>query len=93
MAAAQAANVDRVQSQAYTRPAARRRSSAAAYGRASIRWPDRPSVGVEAEPGEVLEDRGVELRPAALPIVVLDPQQDLAPGDPARPQTQIALAT
>ena len=37
-----------------------------------------PRSAPEPEPGEVLEHRRVELRPAALPVVVLDPQQDPA---------------
>lgn len=33
---------------------------------------------IEAEPGEVLEDRGLEFRPAARPVDILDPQQETA---------------
>ena len=35
----------------------------------------RPDVGHEAEPVEILEQRLLVLRPAALPVVILDPEQ------------------
>jgi hypothetical protein len=41
--------------------------------------PDRAAVRGESEPGEIVEDRRVVRRPAALPIVVLDPEQDRRP--------------
>ena len=48
----------------------------------------RPEVGPEPQPVEVLEQRGVVLRPAALAIVVLDAEQHAsagAPGDAPHP--------
>lgn len=40
--------------------------------------PDDGAGVVEAEPGEVFENGGIEFGPAALAIVVLDAEQDLA---------------
>ena len=40
--------------------------------RAALTLPDRRLVGLEPEPREILEDRVLELTPAALSIVVLD---------------------
>jgi hypothetical protein len=37
---------------------------------------NRPGVGLEPEPFEVFEDRGVVRGAAPLSIVVLDPEQD-----------------
>jgi hypothetical protein len=45
----------------------------------------RPLVGREAEPFEVLEDGGVEGLAEALPVVVLDPEQDSGAGQPGTP--------
>jgi hypothetical protein len=39
--------------------------------------PDERLVGLEAEPFEILENRPLVLGPASLPIVILDPKQDL----------------
>ena len=44
--------------------------------RVGIRLADRTEIRTESEPVEVLEQRLVELRPAPLAIVVLDPEQD-----------------
>src|SRR4029079_515435 len=43
---------------------------------------DRTLVGGEAEPGDVLEDRGVEGLAGTLPVMVLDPEQDGGAGEP-----------
>src|SRR5581483_7652629 len=42
---------------------------------AALALPRHPPGPAKAEPRQILEDRGVVGRPAALPIVVLDPQQ------------------
>ena len=44
--------------------------------RTTLALPDRRLVGGEAEPREILEDRVLEVTPAALSIVVLDAQQN-----------------
>src|SRR5262245_4453488 len=46
--------------------------------RASIALPDERLVGLEAEPFQILENRALVLRTAALPIVILDAQEDAA---------------
>ena len=43
---------------------------------AALALADRRLVGHEPEPREIFEDRRLESAPAALPIVILDPQQD-----------------
>ena len=55
-----------------TRAAGRR---AAAYGSSSSDWRDRPRVGDEPEPGQVLEQGHLEGGAGASPVVVLDAQQ------------------
>jgi hypothetical protein len=52
--------------------------------RVRVRLANRPLVGREAEPCQVLDDRGIEGRPAPLPVVILDPKQDRCSGEPCR---------
>ena len=44
--------------------------------RVDIRLADGPVIRLEPEPVEVLDQRPIERRPAALAIVILDPEQD-----------------
>ena len=53
--------------------------------RVGIALADRAEVRLEAEPGQVFEERGVVRWPAALPVVILDPQED-PPTDGPRPR-------
>ena len=53
-------------------PRPRSRSSAVPVGASSSDWRTGPRSAHEPEPGEVLEQRGVVLGPASLPVVVLD---------------------
>ena len=55
-----------------------------AVRRVIVRLAHRPEIRPEPEPLEVLEERRVVLGPAALPVVVLDPQQHPAARRPRR---------
>ena len=54
---------------------------------------ERPAIGLEPKPGEVLEEAASNSGRDSLPIVVLDPQQHVAARGAGQPQTKMALAT
>jgi hypothetical protein len=55
-------------------PAPAQRLERLVIDRAALTLADHRLVGLESEPREILEDPLLVLPPAALPIVILDPQ-------------------